>query len=329
MPANDLILDKMTRYAVALEKHKTAEVRKTIAFLEKQVIPGILRRLEQSPDSFALQVRLQEIQRYVKAGYAQLYRRLKPRLQSQAKRQAKQFKSAIESSVTVALDVVLPADIVSVVTTDALGGRTLQRYFGSLATKTANKVGNAIKTGIVSGDSTPAIVKEVQGILKISKDHAKTLVRTSMNHVSNEVQQALYDENKDVIAGWEFVATLDARTSAICQANDGKFFENGKGGSNVPPLHMNCRSFTIPILKDWKGLGIKNPSETTRASLDGQVPARQTFGEWIAKQPRDIQDAALGKGKAELFRQGKIEVSQFVNSRNRPLTLKELRSKAR
>jgi hypothetical protein len=62
--------------------------------------------------------------------------------------------------------------------------------------------------------------------------------------------------------------------------------------------------------------------------MDGQVPASLTYPKWLKKQPKEIQDEVLGKSKAKLFRSGKLKITQFVDRRNRPLTLKELQKKA-
>jgi hypothetical protein len=62
--------------------------------------------------------------------------------------------------------------------------------------------------------------------------------------------------------------------------------------------------------------------------MNGQVPSTMTYGEWLTEQTTELQNEALGIGKAQLFRDGKINVSDFVNNEGRILTLKELAKKA-
>lgn len=57
----------------------------------------------------------------------------------------------------------------------------------------------------------------------------------------------------------------------------------------------------------------------------GQIKYTQ-YDEWLKRQPAWFQDSALGKGKAEIFRQGKLSLAQFVDLAGRPLTLAELRA---
>ena len=82
---------------------------------------------------------------------------------------------------------------------------------------------------------------------------------------------------------YEFVATLDTHTSAICQKMDGKIFETLKAvaGVNLPAMHPNCRSTTIPYF------GEDNvPSIRFARDKDGKritVPASMKYPEWHKK----------------------------------------------
>ncbi|MGJ3101180.1 phage minor head protein, partial [Salmonella enterica subsp. enterica serovar Paratyphi A] len=59
-----------------------------------------------------------------------------------------------------------------------------------------------------------------------------------MSHVSNEARNETYRQNDDIIEKYEWVSTLDSRTSTICRARDGMTWEIGKGP--MPPAHPNC-----------------------------------------------------------------------------------------
>jgi uncharacterized protein with gpF-like domain len=52
------------------------------------------------------------------------------------------------------------------------------------------------------------------------------------------------------IAGYEYSAVMDDRTSDICADLDGKFFSVQDANSVQPPLHFNCRSQFIPVFVD-------------------------------------------------------------------------------
>ena len=72
----------------------------------------------------------------------------------------------------------------------------------------------------------------------VANNQVMALVRTSINQVANTASQQVYEANQDITSKYRYVATLDSRTSSICQALDGREFEYGKGP--MPPQHFNC-----------------------------------------------------------------------------------------
>jgi SPP1 gp7 family putative phage head morphogenesis protein len=89
----------------------------------------------------------------------------------------------------------------------------------------------------------------------------------------------------------------------------------------------NCRSTTCPVVKSWRELGIDidEAPAGTRASMNGQVPEKTTYNDWLKGQPAKVQDDILGPGRGKLFRDGTHSVSNFVDRKTgRHYTLKEL-----
>ena len=86
----------------------------------------------------------------------------------------------------------------------------------------------------------------------------------------------------------------------------------------------NCRSTTTPVLKSWRAMGLKGLPGSTRASMNGQVSADLTYGEWLRKQNVATQNEVLGIKKGRLFRSGNLAVDRFVNDQGRAYTLDEL-----
>ena len=86
----------------------------------------------------------------------------------------------------------------------------------------------------------------------------------------------------------------------------------------------------VPVLKSWQELGLGDMPQIpvgTRASMDGYVPADITMESWLAGKSQAMQDAMLGKGRAELWRSGKITLTDLVDQRGRPLSLHDLRQR--
>jgi hypothetical protein len=152
-------------------------------------------------------------------------------------------------------------------------------------------------------------------------------------------RQHVYEENKDLIASEGWSSTLDTRTSIWCITRDGKAYTPGDHkpiGHKIPwlggpgKIHWCCRSTSVPRLKSWRELGIDEGevSDSTRASMDGQVPAQQNFEEWLRRQSAARQNTVLGEGKADLWRRGKITFRDLLDQTGRPLTTEDLRAKA-
>ncbi|ADD94691.1 hypothetical protein [uncultured phage MedDCM-OCT-S08-C620] len=127
--------------------------------------------------------------------------------------------------------------------------------------------------------------------MKLANTQVMTIVRTSVNQVQNAVSQASYASNGNVTQRYEYVATLDARTSTICGNLDGRTFKYNEGP--LPPQHFNCRSTTVPIIDD-EDLRRKFPD--TRPSATGRVPQNTNYATWLKDNP-SIQEKALGNKK--------------------------------
>ena len=226
-------------------------------------------------------------------------------------------------------------------------GQVVEKAFRGIAESQAERFGQVVRNGLLTGETTPQIAKRLVGTLQfgenrtvkqaiaaggelttIPDNQVMALVRTSINQVANAASQQVYEANQDITQKYRYVATLDTRTSAICAALDGREFEYGKGPT--PPQHFNCRSTTVPIIDP----DILPPSTTaTRASQDGQVPINMSYGEWLAKQPKSVQAEALGASKVPYFNKlaekygPKNAVAKLVRDDGSELTLDQLRSR--
>jgi len=235
----------------------------------------------------------------------------------------------------------------------------VEKAFRGIAVDQAERFSQVVRNGLLTGETTPSIAKRLIGSLEgsgqrltfgqeprmitkplrkiiaaggeltsVTDNQIMTLVRTSINQVANTASQQVYEANQDITKKYRYVATLDTRTSARCAALDGREFEYGRGP--MPPQHFNCRSTTVPIIDP----DILPPSTTaTRASKDGQVPINQSYGEWLAKQPRSVQADALGPGKVAYFNRladkygPRNAIAKLVRDDGAEVTLEQLRKR--
>lgn len=249
-------------------------------------------------------------------------------------------------------------------------GDTVEKAFRGIASRELSNFKQTVRTGLLSGEPTEDIVRQLMGNLefgqragtplqaalsgdagfKMARHQIRTVVRTSVNQVSNAASKRVYKANEDVTEKYRYVATLDSRTSALCASLDGQEFEYDKGPE--PPQHFNCRSTTVAVI-DWDGLRKKypqlkfdDPAEGKRAAAGGMVPADTTYGKWLHGQrartksgklsqftpgPRQIE--ALGKEKAKYFNRlankyGADEaIKKFVRTDGTEISLAQLQKR--
>lgn len=213
-------------------------------------------------------------------------------------------------------------------------GMIAPEWYDNLTKQITSSVSRAVKNGLKLKNTPSQIMQSVRGHVSHNYDDGAispifrgigTLNRTLNAQALNMARDQFYKDNSDIIKAVQLVATLDSRTTATCISLDGKITE--VDSSLRPPFHFNCRTIAVPITKSWRELGIsaEDLPEGTRASMNGQVPAKLTYPEWLRQQPHKMQDIVLGKTKAQWFRDGKLKVSQFVSSTLQPRTLKQLR----
>jgi len=213
-------------------------------------------------------------------------------------------------------------------------GKLLEPFVATWGASAIDRVEGAIRIGYAQGKTNQQIVQAIRGTKAnefqdgilggVIKRDASAMTRTAVQQTASAAQQLMYAQNEDIIDGYMWIATLDSKTSETCMSLDGQKFKVGKGP--FPPIHINCRSATIPIID-----GVDLLSGATRASADGQVSAKLTYFEWLKGQPASFQDDALGPTRGKLFRNGGLSSADFARlnlSKNfEPMTLDEMRKK--
>lgn len=339
---NQRLLDLMLRHAIQTARLRKGEAAK-IGRLIQGAIPGIerdvadrLTRMTSGRSVGKLRAKqLEALQRELEAQleatkWAQILSSdLRDISLTEAARQVSILTEVVPAELALQFRAPSTALLRSIVTSNPFEGRVLKQWTAGVSASTTDRVSRVVNLGLVRGDDIPTMSRAVRNQLRITRSQAESVTRTAVTHVSAQAREETYDENDDVVKGVKWVSTLDSRTSNICKSLDGKVFPVDEGPR--PPAHFNCRSTTTPVLKSWEELGIKarELSPTTRASMNGQVPADQTYQDWLEEQPESVQNDALGPGRAKLFREGKITVDELVDEDLRPLTLEELRREAR
>ncbi len=241
-------------------------------------------------------------------------------------------------TAAVSLEAHLPtAEVFRAMVTNVLvQGSTIAGWWDRQSMDLQFKFSNAVRQGIANGETNGQIIGRITGrtfpgIIEIAQRNAAALVQTSVQAVANEARLETYSENQDIIHELEWRTTLDGHVCELCAARDGLSWHNDESRTPIghsipfenPPIHFNDRCFLAGVTSITREL--RKTGE--RAATGGPVKADTSFDDWLSKRTPAQQDAQLGKGRAELYRNGTISLRDLIDGRGRELTLAELKSK--
>lgn len=147
-----------------------------------------------------------------------------------------------------------------------------------------NDLQKELTRNLILGKAPDEAIKNLERFvdkkIKNTRNAAGRLVMTESAYFHSLSQKKAFDELD--VEEYEIVATLDSRTSEICQDMDGKHFpmEDYKAGINAPPFHVYCRSTTVPYFDDESTLG----EERFARGKDKKtfyVPGDMKYKEWL------------------------------------------------
>lgn len=146
-----------------------------------------------------------------------------------------------------------------------------------------------IQKGIVSGvkrkETFPRLSKwlekEVMGGKGLNSIHST--LRGETTRVISETALNTYEEAG--LDKYQFVATLDDRTSEICQSMDGTIHkvEDAEEGVNLPKMHFNCRSTIAPYIDKDDLSEVKRKARSPETGQNYEVPGNISYKEWDKK----------------------------------------------
>ena len=215
----------------------------------------------------------------------------------------------------------------------------LKPFIKDWTTDSINRVNTVIQQGFAQGKTINQMSLEIRGtkqqkfengvLAKINRDN-RAIVHTAVQHVASVARTQVMQENNDVVKGYQWVSTLDSRTTSQCRGLDGRDFKIGKGP--LPPIHVNCRSTTTSVLDerfDFLDQGAKRPAVGEKKTI--QVAADKTYYQWLKTQSAVFQNSVIGVTRGKLLRNGGLTAEEFsrlsLDKNFQPLTLDEMRLK--
>ena len=333
MSAEDDIFDAITRHQIFVLRYAKGREREAELFIARQLEEVIYRLESDNLTAFGrsrAQAQATDLYRYLLASNKEYADQYKADLTKFGEYEAGFNRNMMQKHLEVDLSLPSPIQIQQAAFTGIMGlepskGYTLGGMLDDFGPAHANLVMDQIRASIVLGDTTDELTRGIRGLVPLQSRKAATLARTAVNHVSVQARKETLKENDDVLLGYEWVATLDSRTSLICMSRDGVIYKDYDNDPK-PPAHFNCRSTITPKVNPKFDLGadIVGTRAAKGSGGAGQVSAGLNYDQWLRKQSESFQNKVLGKGRAKLFRKG-MTIDKFVDNRGKTLTLAQLR----
>jgi len=341
--ANTQIYDKTIDRAAMIRLYERRVNGKVSLIIDGHAVrvDKLIRDAKASDKGF---IKLQEaIDKDIQKTYTSAHVVTKSSLNSFAKDQASYTAQTVDKSFGPIWKVERPPQAISedkILRLPLYKNKTMEAGWKGIGIGEKKRIDAIIRKGIAENSPLNEIADNVRksGAINISRYQAKALVVTAVTSVQAQVDHEIYKANEKAITGWQYVAVLDSRTTELCAHRDGTIYPVSDF-EHLPPAHFNCRSTTVPVFKSWSDMAelegvaqvrrrnLKDLTKEQIAFYDGQTPMRESYHEWLMRQPTPIQLRHLGDyNKVELFRSGQIELKQFTNPEGNSIGIRELRA---
>ena len=357
--ANDKLQDESIAHAIWIARYSTSVANRMIKILndsDAELTARLLVAMDTlDAESFTVS-RLESLlvsvralnHEAVQSMHAGLSAELQELAQHEAGFQLSLFQFAIPDDVLALHPLVgiSPDAVYAAAMARPFQGRLLSEWASSLESDRMARISNTVRQGFLLGDTHEQIARKVRGhanrgyqdgALQMSRTNAGSVAKTAVGHLAATARTSFADANDDILKGKQWLSTLDNKTSKDCRIRDRLKYtmDNKPIGHKVPYLqgpgkiHFCCRSVETYILKSSEELGIKvgEVKDSSRASMDGQVPADTTYQEWFSRQSFSRQSEIVGITRARLIRDGDMSPDEFYNDRGVWLTLDQLRER--
>jgi SPP1 gp7 family putative phage head morphogenesis protein len=270
-------------------------------------------------------------------------------------------KEMIQGELPVIVSFSLPsaATLRAIVQFSPIDGFVLSDWLKKMDEDDVARAMAEIRRGMALGESVRTIASRLRKHGDFTKRGAELLVRTASITIASQARSEFFKANAAIIKEEVWVATLDSLTCPWCGKLDGQSFPVGTGPH--PAAHGNCRCLRVATLdgellgtRPTKGAaekdllneyaeeaGIDRVSSRARLprghktkfdefsrkrirELIGSAPSSDRFRDFLARQTKAFQEEVLGVVRAKLFREGKLDLDDFVDDSGRMYSIDEL-----
>ncbi len=233
-------------------------------------------------------------------------------------------------------------------------------WLSDLFLSETSRFNRVVTQSFISGENLGQAISRVRGtraaqykdgVFTISKNNARSVVRTALQGMQNSSQELVLQNlktRKEI-----YSAILDGRTTPVCGQLDGNVYNFDEGPR--PPQHFGgCRSIRLPFFNGdilgqrtyitdtrrpdkrlvdfrrnakanvgadkWKQLSptqrktliAKERTRWARQNI-GTVPVKTNYNDWFSTQNATFQRHRLGAGRYKIFKESNLQFNDLVN----------------
>ncbi|SEO11403.1 minor capsid protein [Paenibacillus sp. OK076] len=177
----------------------------------------------------------------------------------------------------------IPVGDIEAILLNPWSGTHFSRRVWSNTEYLADQVSDVVTSGFMSGLSSAKMAQKLADIMQTGLFAASRLIRTETTYMSNAGEMAAYREAG--VDQYQFMATLDSRTSEQCRKHDLKVYNvsEAKPGVNLPPLHAWCRSTTRGWFGEEAIAGMQRRARDPQTGKTMLVPANVNYEDWYKR----------------------------------------------
>lgn len=330
MSSKQFLIDAASRHAVFLQRY-SAGIEKEAAQKVSNALDQLISSLDQIPTSPSGSIRMQLLSNYresLTGLQSELVNEFLELLESEEDFSSKMLGEAVNAQVqNVERSKLLSAFSNEII--DTIPGQriTIKGMLSKFKDEKSKQMNLILKDGFTLGKTNQQIAAEIRKVQPMLMRQAEAIARTGTNSISSIARYQSTVANESLLIGYEWVSTLDDRTSNVCKSRDGQVYPIADT-SPKPPAHWGCRSTIISKIDPKYDLfgEVTGDRPAIGAEGRGTVSAGTTYAGWLRKQPASFQNEALGPVRAKLFRDGGLTLDKFVNTDGDSYTLDQLRS---
>ncbi len=232
-----------------------------------------------------------------------------------------------------------------VITANANDAERLRGFFEREAASYATRYGGSLRQSFSQDETITQLVDRLEQVTAQSGDAISRTIRTGYNHAVNHLRVEMMQRNSILFRGVIAISILDTRTTDVCKSRSRAMWDLNTGKPlpesplqipypGPPPWHFACRTQLSTLTKSAEEIGeegsedvreaINSLSAEQKRLLSPDPPDNENYNQWLKRQPIADQVEALGRGRYELWRDGRARLQDLVTQDGRPLTIRQI-----